>query len=199
MTTIEIKIPDLRKPPSLQFPGRCVNCGKPSKSTYPLKLNTGAQKRGGMVLLELSVPLCETCRSLENRIGNVTWIPFSIAGLLAGLVVFVPVLLLAPQGESTQTLSMPWVLAGAAALAAGLAGGTLVEFSLRLIFGPFFGGSLTRRPLTVVEFLNDSQHILGLSIRMNRDKSHLVLVFENDAIALEFESLNRGRNHEIRS
>jgi hypothetical protein len=196
MTTVDINLPDLRKPPALRFPQRCVNCGRAADGTTSLKLATGAQKRGRMVMVELDVPLCAGCKSLEDRIGNVTWIPFAVSGFLLALLVFVPVLLIAPQGDTAQTMDLPWVLAGSAALAAGMAGGSLVEFILRLIFTPVFGRSLTRRPLTVMEVLGDTQHILGLSARLNREKTQLQLIFENERVANEFQSMNRGSMHE---
>jgi hypothetical protein len=197
MKTTEIKFTDLRKPPSLKFPRGCVNCGREARNTLAVRLPTGAQARGREVQVELDVPLCASCRTLEDRIGNVTWIPFALAGLLIGLAVFVPVLLVAPQGDSIQTMDMPWVLAGSAALGAGVAGGTLVEFVLRLAFKPVFGSSLTRRPLTVLEVLNDSQHLVGFSARLNRAEKRLVVTIENDRVAGEFVSMNRGSIHEV--
>lgn len=42
--------------------------------------------------------------------------------------------LISPQGTMTQTLAMPFVLGAAAGLVAGIVGGTLVEFVLKMIF-----------------------------------------------------------------
>ena len=68
MLIVELPIKDPRKPPKLNFPERCVNCGKPKTRTWPLKLNTGAQKRGQMVQLAFEVPMCAECSAKENKI-----------------------------------------------------------------------------------------------------------------------------------
>ena len=62
-----------------------MNCGKPKVRMLPLKLNIGAQKSGQMIQLEMNVPLCAECAKKEDRIANVTWLPFFILGeYLAG-------------------------------------------------------------------------------------------------------------------
>jgi hypothetical protein len=125
MITVDIPIKDPKKPPKLTFPERCLNCGKPKARTWPVKLSTGAQKRGQIVQLEMDVPLCAECAAKENKIANVTWLPFFIAGLLTCVIVFVPVWL--PEGTTSQTL--PAICPGTAAgLLAGVIVGTLVEF-----------------------------------------------------------------------
>ena len=91
MIIAEIPIKDPKNPPVLKFPEQCVNCGKPSGRKMSLKLNTGAQKRGQMVQLEIDVPLCAECAKKEDKIANVTWLPFFIVGLLACVVAFIPV------------------------------------------------------------------------------------------------------------
>ena len=102
MLTVDIPIKDPKNPPKLTFPDRCVNCGKPKTRTWPVKLGTGAQKRGQLVQVELTVPLCAECSAKEDRISNVTWLPFFIVGLLVCAMVFVPVWLIAPQGTTPQ-------------------------------------------------------------------------------------------------
>ena len=72
-----------------------------------------------MSQLEFDVPLCAECTAKENKIGNVTWIPFFVTGLLACVIVFIPVWLLSPEGTTTQTLTMPYVLGATAGLLAG--------------------------------------------------------------------------------
>ena len=194
MITVDIRIKDPKKPPALKFPERCVNCGKPKVREFPVKMNTGAQKSGQMIQLEMSVPLCAECAKKEDRIANVTWMPFFIAGLLACVVVFIPVWLISPQGTSTQTLALPYVLGATAGLIAGILVGTLVEFVLKFLFAPAYGQLLLKRPLTVVSVLNDSEDVIGLSARFTEGKKQLKLIFENDEIAFEFERLNPGLN-----
>ena len=190
MITVDIPIKDAKNPPALNFPKRCVNCTKLKVREFPVKMNTGAQKRGQMIQLEMSVPLCAECAKKEDRIANVTWIPFFIAGLLAFVVAFIPVWLLSPQGTTTQTLAMPFVLGAGAGLVAGIVGGTLVEFVLKMLFAPAYGKLLAKRPLTVLAVFNDSEDLIGLSTRFVDDRKTLRLIFENDEIAREFTALN---------
>lgn len=90
MITVEIPIRDKKKPPALKFPERCAHCGKPKHVVLPLKLNMGAQTRKGQVMMDFPVPLCAECERKERRITNVTLVPFLVAGLIFGLVAFVP-------------------------------------------------------------------------------------------------------------
>jgi hypothetical protein len=190
MLTVDIPIKDPKKPPKLTFPDCCVNCGKPKARTWSLKLSTGAQKGGRMIQLELDVPLCAECVAKENKIGNVTWIPFFVVGLLTCVVVFVPVWLLSPEGTMPQTYAFPYVLGAFAGMIAGIVVGTLVEFGLKLLLAPAYGQLLLKRPLTVLSVLNDSENLIGISTQFADKRKSLKLTFENDEIAKEFEKLN---------
>ena len=190
MVTVDIPIKDPKKPPTLKFPERCVNCGKPKAKTLPVKLNTGAQKRGQMIQLEMNVPLCAECAAKENKIANVTWLPFFIAGLLGFVIVFIPVWLISPEGTTTQTLALPFVLGAVAGLIAGVLVGTLVEFVLKILFAPAYGKLLLKRPLTIIAVFNDSEDVIGLSVRFTDGRKSLKLILENDEIAREFVVLN---------
>lgn len=194
MITVELPVKDPKKPPKLTFPNRCVNCGKPKAKMLPVKLNTGAQKRGQMIQLEMGVPFCAECAAKENRIANVTWMPFFIAGLLAFVIVFIPVLLLSPAGGTAQTLALPYVLGATAGLLAGVIVGTLVEFALKMLFAPAYGKLLLKRPLTVFSVFSDSENLIGLSTRFAENRKRLNLSFENDEIAREFVALNPQEN-----
>jgi hypothetical protein len=190
MITVDIPIKDAKKPPALIFPDRCVHCGKPKSKVIPVKLSTGAQKRGQMIQLEMEVPLCDECGSKENRIGNVTWIPFFLAGLLTCGLVFVPVWLLSPEGTMPQTYAFPYVLGAFVGMIAGIIVGTLVEFALKMVFAPAYGTLLWKRPLTVLSVFNDSEDLIGLSTRFTDGRKTLKMMFENDEIAREFLALN---------
>jgi len=192
MLTVDVLIKDPKKPPKLTLPDRCVNCGKPKIRAWPIKLHTGAQKQGQMVQLEIDVPMCAECVAKENKIGNVTWIPFFMVGLLACVIAFVPVWLLSPEGTTTQTLAMPYVLGAAAGLFAGIIVGTLVEFGLKVLFAPKYGKLLLKRPLTVFSVFNDSEDLIGISTRFTENKKLLKLIFENDEIGKEFAILNQS-------
>lgn len=195
MITVELPINEPGKPPRLNFPDRCVNCGKPKAKTLPVKLNTGAQARGGqMAHLALDVPVCVDCAAKENKIGNVTWIPFFIAGLLTCVIVFVPVWLLSPEGTTPQTYEFPYVLGAFVGMIAGILVGTLVEFVLKMVLAPAYGSLLVKRPLTVFSVLNDSEEVIGLSMRFTKDRKKLNMTFENDEIAGEFIALNPQEN-----
>jgi hypothetical protein len=189
MITVELPLKDSKKPPKLIFPDRCVNCGKP-KPRHCLSNKHGAQKRGQMIQLEMDVPLCAKCAAKENKIANVTWLPFFITGLLACAIVFVPVWLLSPEGTTSQTLALPYVLGAAAGLLAGVIIGTLVEFGLKMLFAPAYGKLLLKRPFTVFSVFNDSEDLIGLSTRFADGRKKLNLSFENDEIAREFLALN---------
>jgi hypothetical protein len=194
MVTVDIPITDPKKPPKLSFPDRCVNCGKPKARAWTIKLNTGAQKRGQMVEVELDVPLCADCLAKENRIGNVTWIPFFLVGLLTCAVVFVPVWLISPEGPTIQTAELPYVLGAAAGLLAGIIIGTLVEFGMKLLFAPVYGKLVLQRPLTIFSVLGNSEHLIGIAARLAENRKILKLTFENEEIAREFIAMNPQEN-----
>lgn len=194
MLTVDIPIKNPRKPPKLSFPERCVNCGKPKLRTWPVKLNTGAQKSGQMIQMELDVPLCADCIAKENRIGNLTWLPFFIVGILVCVVAFIPAWLLSPQGTSPQTYAFPFVLGAFTGILAGILVGTLVEFGLRMLFAPAYGKLLRQRPLFIFSILNDTEDLIGLSLRFAEKKNVLKMIFENDEIAREFMELNPQEN-----
>ena len=195
MITVEISIRDPRKPPRLVFPDHCVHCGKPQARTWPIRLSTGAQRKGGQVVqLAFDVPLCADCVAKENKIGNITWIPFFIAGVLTCVVVFIPVWLLSPEGSTLQTREFPYVLGAFVGMIAGILVGTLVEFILKIVLAPAHGRLLVKRPLTVFSVFNDTEDLIGLSMRFTKDKKTLHMMFENDELALEFIALNPQEN-----
>ena len=190
MITFEVPVRDKKNPPVLKFPARCVNCGKPSVRTWTLKLSTGEQKRGQMVQMELSVPLCAQCAAKEDKIANVTWLPFFISGLLVGVAAFVPIWLITPEGPTSQPESLPLLLGAFAGLIAGIIGGTLVEIVLKLLFVPAYGQLLWRRPLTAFMVFADVEQIIGLTAKLSKDKQTLQLAIEYDEVANEFKKLN---------
>lgn len=190
MMTVDISIKDPKKPPKLTFPEGCVNCGKPKARTWPIKLSTGAQKRGEMIQFELDVPLCAECAVKETRIGNVTWLPFSIAGFLACALVYVPALLISPEGTTADTVGFPFMFALGVGLLAGSLVGSLVEFGLRMLFVPVYGQLLLKRPMTILSILRESDDRVGLSVRFAENRKIARLTFENEEIGREFRALN---------
>ncbi|NOH03804.1 MAG: hypothetical protein HND47_18490 [Chloroflexi bacterium] len=187
----QLPIPDLKKPPAFKFPERCVSCGKPKEEMLGISLNMGVQIRNKPVTLEMKVPMCKACAEKERGVAKVTLVPFLIAGLIVGAVVFVPVTLLAPEGTSPQTLNTPFVLGGAAGLFAGILGGTMVEAIVKTLAIPFYGRLVTRRPLTVLAMFSEADQLIGISVKFLRDKKLVQLEFENEDIAREFSKLNQ--------
>lgn len=190
MNTVDILIKDPKKPPKLIFSDRCVNCGKPKVRTWSIKLSTGAQKRGQMIQLELDVPLCAECVDRENKISNVTWLPFSIAGFLACALAYIPAWLLSPEGPTPDAAAFPFVFGLGVGLISGSLAGSLVEFGLRMLFVPVYGRLLLKRPMTIVSILRDSDDLVGLSMRFAENRKIARLTFENEEIAREFIALN---------
>jgi hypothetical protein len=190
MNSIDIPIRDQKNPPVLKFPDRCVNCGKPKETILGITLQMGAQKRGQPVLMKLDVPMCNVCAEKERSIAKVTLVPFLIAGVLIGLIVFIPVVLIAPDGTSTQTLSMPWVLGACAGLIAGIVGGTMVELIVKMLAAVSYGKLVIHRPLTILGIFSESDALIGLSAKFARETGILHLTFENDDVAREFKKLN---------
>jgi hypothetical protein len=187
---LDIQIKDPKKPPVFKFPDRCVNCGKPKARDYKMSMSTGAQKRGQMVQLELNVPLCVDCSKKEDRITNVTLLPFTAVGLVVFALAFIPAWLISPEGNTSQTAGSSLVIGAFLAMVAGILVGTLAEFILKLVLAPAYGKSLLRRPLTIFSFFSNSEDVLGFSARYVVDKKLLRLVFENDEVAREFSQLN---------
>jgi hypothetical protein len=187
---IDIPIHELKRPPVFKFPERCVNCGKPKETTLGITLNMGVQKRTRTVTMQLTVPMCNACAEKERSIAKVTLIPFIIAGFVIGVIVFVPVALISPEGTMPQTIGFPLVLGGFAGLIAGIVGGTVVEFFVKMLAVPVYGKLLARRPLTIAGFLAESDELIGISARFLRETKIVQLEFENEEIAREFTQLN---------
>jgi hypothetical protein len=187
---IIIRIKDEKNPPVLKFPARCVRCGKPRETTMKIGLNMGVQKRSNTVMMEIIVPMCNACAEKERSIAKVTLVPFLIAGFITFVIVFIPVWLITPDGTMSQTLGFSIAVGALAGIIAGLIGGTLVEFGLKFVFAAVYGQLLLKRPLTVLGLFNDSEDVVGLSLRFGDQKKSLKLVFENEDIAREFTRLN---------
>ena len=192
MITVEVPIKDAKNPPKINFPDRCVNCGKPKYTVMPLKLNIGVEKRGQGALMDFPVPLCAECEKKERRVTNVTLLPFLIAGFILGAIAFIPAWLVAPEGTSQQTLGFPLVFGGLVGMIVGVIGGTVVEFVLKFLFAPAYGQLLLKRPLTILSLFNDSEDVIGLTAKFADKKKSLKVTFENDEIGKEFQKLNKS-------
>lgn len=187
---INIPIHDLKKPPVLKFPERCVNCGKPKETALGITLNMGVQKRSQQVTMQLAVPMCNKCAEKERSIAKVTLIPFMIAGFVIGVMVFIPVAFITPEGTTSQTIGFPLVVGAFAGLIVGMIGGTVVEFFVKMLAVPIYGKLLARRPLTLLGFFTESDQLIGISAKFLRETKLVQLEFENEEIAREFTQLN---------
>ena len=187
---VQIPISDLKKPPVLKFPERCVNCGKPREELLGLTLNMGVQSRGQQVTLQMKVPMCKACADKERSIAKVTLIPFLVVGFIFGAIAFVPAMLLSPEGTTPQTLNFPFVFGGFVGLIVGMIVGTLAEMIVKTLAIPFYGRLVTRRPLTLVSFFSETDELIGVSAKFLRENKLVQIEFENEEIASEFIKLN---------
>jgi hypothetical protein len=189
---VQITIPDLKKPPAVKFPERCVNCGKPKEEMLGMSLHMGVQHRNKPVTLELKVPMCKACADRERSVAKVTLIPFFVAGLIFGAIAFVPAMLIAPEGPTPETAGFPFVFGGGVGLVVGMIVGTIAEVIVKSLAVPFYGKLVTRRPLTMVSFLAETDELIGVSVKFLREKKLVQLEFENEEIAREFIQLNQS-------
>lgn len=187
---ISIPIPDLKNPPSLKFPERCANCGKPKEEILALSFDMGVQKKNQQVFMKIPVPMCKTCADKERSIAKVTLIPFLIGGFVFGAIAFLPVLLIAPEGTTPQTLNIPFVLAGCAFLIVGIIFGTIIEAVVKTFSIPVYGKLVTKRPLTIFSFFSNTDDLIGISAKFIKDKKVVELQFENEEVAKEFKTIN---------
>lgn len=194
MTMIQVPIRDQKNPPQLKFPQRCINCGKPKEEILGLTLSMGVQKRNQPVEMSLKILMCKPCADKERSIAKVTLIPFLISGFIIGIIVFVPVALIAPEGTTPQTLSFPLVLGGFAGLIAGILGGSVVEMIVKALAVPFYGKLVTRRPLTALGLFSSTDELIGIAAKYMREKNLVQLKIENEELAREFVQINSLEN-----
>lgn len=188
-TKLEIPIPNLGKPPRLKFPEACLNCGKPPQERIGMSFPSGGKKD----TLQLSLPYCKTCADRERQMFLFGLGPFALGFCIAGLLVFIPVWLVTPTGDTPQTMAFNVVVAAFAGLLAGLVGGALTELLSKPLFALFLGSSFARRPLFALELLSDVSYSLGITGQFDRKHKKLSLTFERDDIAQEFmQSLKEG-------
>lgn len=190
----KISIPDLKNPPALKFPEKCVNCGKPKEEMLGLSFDMGVQKKSQQVTMKISVPMCKICADKERSIAKVTLIPFMIGGAIFGAIAFLPALIIAPEGTTPQTLSFPFVFAGFVFLVVGIIFGTIIEAVVKTLSIPVYGKLVTKRPLTTMSFFSNSDHLIGISGKFLPKEKLVLIEFENKDIASEFIKINHLEN-----
>lgn len=194
MKQVDVVVPNRKKTPLLEFPARCVNCGKSKDEDLGLSLDMGAQKRSRSVTMKMSVPMCKDCADRERGIAKVTLVPFLIAGAAFGIAAFIPAAIFSPEGNTPQTLGFPVVFGGFMGLIVGVIGGTIIEFLVKLLAAPFYGKRLLKRPLTIFGLYSNGDELIGVSARYLHKEKIVRLEFENDEIAVEFMKLNDLEN-----
>jgi hypothetical protein len=183
--------------PALTFPARCVSCAKTAETTSRLSIVKNMPRRSGRgqqtVRIQFDVPHCEACARSTKAVFLAGLIPFALGFVLAGGASFIVAGLWAARsgvddmGQPSNSNSL--VLAAAAGLFGGIAGGFLLELVARLLLLPIMGMALLRAPLLVPSFFTDSDHIAGLTARPNADFT-VTLTFANAEIAREFAAAN---------
>ncbi len=188
---IQIPSRNLKKPHDLKFPQRCTNCGKAQEEILTLSLHTGSQVRNLPQVLAFKIPMCKACAEKERSIAKVTLVPFLVGGVIFGAIAFVPAAFIAPEGTTPQTLNFPFVFGGLVGLIVGMIFGTIVEVIVKMLATPFYGRTLTRRPLTIFSLFHATDEFVGISVKLLAEKKVIQFEFENEEIAREFAKLNQ--------
>lgn len=198
MYTLTVPIASARQLPKLVFPERCLKCGKPKAGTRKIAFDMNEASRKKSIMLEIEPPLCRECIELENKMEWFSLLPFTISALLFAVVGFIFLFFFLPLLPVWNFLGIDdrltgesvFVLSGAGALVAAIAGGTMVEFALKLLAAPYFGKLIISRPPTIIALSRDLHDVVGLRAQLTSDKKTLTLTFEHEEMAKEFAALN---------
>ena len=198
MYTLTVPIASARQLPKLVFPERCLKCGKPKAGTRKIAFDMNAASRKKSIMLEIEPPLCRECIELENKMEWFSLLPFTISALLFAVAGFIFLFFFLPLLPIWNFLGIDdrltgesvFVLSGAGALVAAVAGGTMVEFALKLLAAPYFGKLIVSRPPTIIALSRDLHDVVGLRAQLTGDKKTLTLTFEHEEMAKEFAALN---------
>jgi hypothetical protein len=193
-TTIHLPFADTD--PTLRFPDRCVWCGQPKQAESVLVLNRLVMRGRRQVAVSgnLKVPHCQQCARATKSIFWSGFVPYLLGFLLVGIAAFAvvtygaSVLGLDNYGRPEQAPSL--MLGIFAGLVGGIAGGLLFEVLARVILVPFLGTRLLHAPFMAMQLLRDSDYVVGLYGKLNREGTRYELSFANDEVAREFEALN---------
>lgn len=195
-TAITIAIP-AGDAAAVAWPSRCVGCGGAATTASNLAIAKVVTAKSGTqrpVKLTMAVPHCSACAQATKAVFVAQLVPFAVGFLGMGGVAFAAVAFGAMRaglddvGRPANANSL--VLAAAAGLGAGLAGGFVIELLARLPLLPVFGRALWRAPLFVPSLFTDADHVAGVTARPNQDLTALTFAFAHDDIASEFASLN---------
>ena len=198
MYTLTVPIASARQLPKLVFPERCLKCGKPKAGTRKIAFDMNAASRKKSIMLEIEPPLCQDCLGLESKLEWFSLLPFTISALLFAAAGFIFLFFFLPLLPVWNFLGIDarlpgesvFVLSGAGALIAAVAGGTMVEFALKLLAAPYFGKLIISRPPTIIALSRDLHDVVGLRAQLTGDKKTLTLTFEHEEMAKEFAAMN---------
>jgi hypothetical protein len=85
------------------------------------------------------------------------------------------------------------VLAAAAGLFGGIAGGFVLELVARVLLLPVFGRALWAAPLLVPSLFTDADYVAGLQGRLSADGAQVTLSFARDDVARAVAAANESR------
>jgi|SRR5690606_27967967 len=190
---VQILIADLKNPPALKLPGRCVHCGKTKEETLALSFDMGVQRKNHPVEMKISVPMCKICADKERGIAKVTLVPFLIGALLFGIIAFIPATLMVPENpapDNVNTIGFPFMVGGFVGLVVGIILGTIIEMIVKTMSIPVYGKLVTKRPLTIMSFFSNNDDLLGISGKFIKEKKIIQIEIENEEVANEFVKLN---------
>lgn len=187
----------------LAFPATCVGCGAAPSTTSNLALTRLVAGRGGTQRarhLTWPVPHCDACARSTKAVFLAQLLPFALGFLVVGGAALAAgwygsVLFgLDEVGTTNPRTPNSLVLAGAAGLFGGIAGGFVVELLARIVLLPVFGRALWAAPLLVPSLLTDADYVAGLQGRLNADGTQVTLRFARDDVAGAVAAANTSRH-----
>jgi hypothetical protein len=188
-------VPDC--PPA--FGASCVGCGAPPVATSNLamaRLVARPRGRQDAVSITWPVPHCAACARATKAVFLAQFVPFALGFLVAGAAALAATWYGATRvgldevGATNPRTPNSWVLAGAAGLVGGLAGGFVAELVARVLLLPVFGATLWRAPLFVPSLFTDADRVAGVTARPDAAMTTATLRFDRDDAAAAFVAAN---------
>jgi hypothetical protein len=187
----------------LAFPETCVGCGAAPSTTSNLALTRLVAGRRGTQRprhLTWPVPHCDACARSTKAVFMAQLLPFALGFLVVGGAALAAgwygaVLFgLDEVGTTNPRTPNSLVLAGAAGLLGGIAGGFVVELLARIVLLPVFGRALWTAPLLVPSLFTDADYVAGLRGRLSADGTQVTLSFALDDVAQAVAAANTSRH-----
>ena len=183
-----------------KFPAICIGCGAAPAGTSNLALTRLVAGRSGtqrVARLTWPVPHCDGCARSTKAVFLAQLLPFALGFLVAGGAALAAgwygavVFGLDEVGPTNPRTPNSLVLAGAAGLFGGIAGGFVLELVARILLLPAFGRAPWAAPLLVPSLFTDADYVAGLRGRLGGDGSQVTLTFVLDKVADAFAAANR--------